>query len=241
MLFKLLKHRLKANKSLYRFYHFYITKNLIKDPTELILKTLKKDKAFIVQIGSNDGMTGDPMYTLVHAKPGWKALFVEPVPYLFERLKSNYSDCEGLLFENSAINDGEKQVFYWIDPRAKEENPNLPSWFDQLGSFKEEHVHGVPEIADILLRYRRKNEVQGITFQKLLEKHKIIDFDILHIDVEGYDWQVLGQVDLTRYQPKIILFEHKCLSGQEKELALEHVSKYYHATDLGADMFCVRK
>ena len=218
-IFEKIKLILKHYEPLHSFYHFHITGRLKKEPTELIRRNLKKKQIFSIQIGSNDGMMGDPIYTLLHKTPNWNGLFVEPIPYLFERLKSNYDDREGLIFENAAINSGETQPFYWIDPIAKEENPDLPPWFDQLGSFKEEHIYGVPEIADILLRYRRTSEIQGLTFQQLLDKHCITGFDVLHIDTEGYDWHVLSQVDLYKYQPRIILYEYKCLPTEEKTLA----------------------
>lgn len=41
-----------------------------------------REDLFVVQIGSNDGMTADPLYCILHEHPSWKALLVEPVPYL---------------------------------------------------------------------------------------------------------------------------------------------------------------
>ena len=171
----------------------------------------------------------------------WKGLFIEPVPYLFERLQSNYSFRSGFYFENSAVNDGSRQVFYWVDPSVKEEYPDLPSWFDQVNSFKETHIYGVPEVREILLKYRRQTKIEGITFEKVLEKYGIANFDLLHIDVEGYDWNVLSQVNLSKYKPKVILFEHKCLSEEQKSSAINFLSPYYSLKDIGADMFCIRK
>lgn len=187
LIFERIKAALKGCPQFYRFYHFHITGRLKKNATELIRRHLKSKQMFSIQIGSNDGVTGDPIYTLVQEMPNWQGLFVEPVPYLFDKLVKNYSDRQGLIFENVAINDGKTETFYYIDPIAKQENPDLPVWYDQLGSFKEEHVYGAPGVADILLRYRRAIEIQGWTFQKLLEKHEITNFDLLHIDTEGYD------------------------------------------------------
>jgi FkbM family methyltransferase len=224
-----------------RWYHFHVSGRLKMNPTELIRRNLLKHKVFSIQIGSNDGRRNDPIFSLVKANPEWRGIFVEPVPYLYERLRRNYESREGLIFENVAINDGSTQVLYWIDPKAKEDNPNLPDWFDGLGSFNKNHVRGAHGVAGLLLPYQRETPVKGCTFQQLLDRHVVTDFDLLVIDTEGYDWQVLRQVDLARYTPKIVIYEHKCLSTKEKILAEGHLSHSYILKDLGDDMFCLRK
>lgn len=228
-------------RAIHRWYHVNVTGALRDNVTVLLNRHLPARNVFIIQIGSNDGRSDDPIFMLMHENPSWRGLFVEPVPYLFERLRRNYADREGLIFENVAINDGSTQPFYWIDPDARKEIPELPEWFDQLGSFNESHVRTVPGIADALLRYRRVTDVTGWTFQQLLDRHRITHFDVLHIDTEGYDWQVLGQVDFARYQPRVVIYEHKCLTPDEKASAQEHVAPFYTLQDLGGDMFCVRK
>lgn len=211
------------------------------DIPSLLRQNLDAKNVFVIQIGSNDGCTHDPIFRLMQENPSYRGLFVEPVPYLFEKLQRNYGWREGLLFENAAINDGSTQPFYWVDPDARQEIPELPDWFDQLGSFNERHIRGVPGIADILLRYRRVTDVKGMSMQELLDRHGITRFDVLHIDTEGYDWQVLRQVDFARYTPRVVLYEHKCLSAEEKACAAAYVAPFYTTRDMGGDMFCVRK
>ncbi|MFC2167195.1 hypothetical protein ACFLQZ_04445, partial [Acidobacteriota bacterium] len=67
----------------------YITSK--SSPSYWINKIAKNSDLHIVQIGSNDGMTNDPIFQLVKKNNKWKVLFVEPVPYLFEQLVNNYS------------------------------------------------------------------------------------------------------------------------------------------------------
>ena len=55
-------------------------------PTYWFQKVLGDKKVQIVQIGSNDGRAGDPLYHLLHKKTTWRGLFVESVSYIFERL-----------------------------------------------------------------------------------------------------------------------------------------------------------
>lgn len=224
-----------------RWFHYHVSGRLKQNVTELIRRHLATRKVFSIQVGSNDGRRNDPIFSLVHANPEWRGIFVEPVPYLFEQLRNNYAGRVGLTFENVAINDGSTQVLYWTDPKAKEDHPNLPDWFDGLGSLNEEHVCGAPGVAELLLRYRREMPVKGSTFQELLDRHEVTDFDLLVIDTEGYDWQVLRQVDFARYKPRIVVYEHKCLNAEDKVRAEQHLSAFYTLKKLDADMFCLRR
>lgn len=224
-----------------RWFHYHVSGRLKRNVTELIRRHLASRKVFSIQVGSNDGRSGDPIFSLVQANPEWQGIFIEPVPYLFKQLRRNYEDRAGLIFENVAINDGSTQTLYWIDPKARKENPGLPDWAECLGSFNKEHVVGAPGVAELLLRYRRETPVKGSTFQQLLDRHEVTSFDLLVIDTEGYDWQVLRQVDFGRYKPCIVVYEHKCLSAEDKVRAEQHLSAFYALRDLGDDMFCVRK
>src|SRR5438552_16548503 len=46
-------------------------------------------QAFVVQVGAHDGAVVDPLRAeLVYRR--WRGVLVEPVPYVFERLRANY-------------------------------------------------------------------------------------------------------------------------------------------------------
>ena len=45
-------------------------------------------KAFFIQVGANDGDQLDPLRTSVHCAD-WRGIMVEPVPYVFQKLKAN--------------------------------------------------------------------------------------------------------------------------------------------------------
>ena len=120
-----------------------LQKPFVKDkryPAFWMDQLLGNEAAFLVQIGSNDGKTGDPLFPLLQKNKNWRALFVEPIPETFKKLKSNYPDTKRFRFENVAINEGQKMTFYSVDPAAKKSLPDLPYWFDQLGSFSKEHI-----------------------------------------------------------------------------------------------------
>src|SRR5262245_39816525 len=66
---------------------------------------------FVVNIGAMDGVTFDGTRGYINAY-GWKGLFVEPIPELFERLVKSFEGVAGVLFERAAIStvDGETEM-----------------------------------------------------------------------------------------------------------------------------------
>lgn len=195
--------------------------------------------SFVCQIGSNDGKTGDPLFSLLNKNKKWKALFVEPVPYLFKKLKENYSDTERFIFENVAINEGDKVNFYWIDPVAKDKLKDLPSWFDQLGSFNRQHI--LNHLDGELEPYIKSEELECLTLSRLFEKNNISQIDILHIDTEGHDWKILSQLNLDVYSPQFILFEKRHLSQEDLNLANDFLKIKYKLFDVGMDLLAINK
>lgn len=191
----------------------------------------------VIQIGSNDGITGDPIYKTALKRKNWNVLLVEPIPYLFYRLKKNYPDELRFSFENVAINDGTLQDFYFINEWALPDEINKV-WYKQIGSFNKDHLkkHFKLDIE----QYIEKMEISGLTLQQLFNRNNIDKLDFLHIDAEGYDWKILSQLDLDKYKPHLILFEHKHLRASEKEQALTYL-KDYKIFKFTGDYLCIQK
>lgn len=209
------------------------------DPSRWIALTVRYPQAQIVQIGSNDGRTGDPIYRLLHKNVEWRGLFVEPVPYLFKRLLENYSDRQRFQFANVAINDGKPGIFYFVDQLAREHFPNLPAWFDQLGSFDRSHI--TRHLEGQLDLFIVEQPVEGTTLDNLLSDQNIERIDILHVDTEGHDWNILSQLDLERFSPEVILYENKHLSADDGRSAIEFLSERYDIFEQGADRMAIRR
>ena len=203
-----------------------------------IKNALKEKDVQIIQIGSNDGKTGDPLFDLIQMNPNWHGLFVEPVPYLFERLKKNYGENARFKFENAAVNNGDQLTFYWVDPQAKN-HLKLPNWFEQLGSFSRQHIVG--QLTEVVEPYIISQSIQGISLHNLFAKHGITSVDLLHIDTEGYDWEILSQFDLEEYSPSFILFEINHLSKRDLNEAIVKLAELYEIFKAGIDAFAVRK
>tara|TARA_B110000902_G_scaffold61992_1_gene73254 strand:- start:186 stop:968 length:783 start_codon:yes stop_codon:yes gene_type:complete len=207
-------------------------------PSTWVEKYLNNSDVTIIQIGSNDGKTGDPIFQLINKRKKWKAIFVEPVPYLYARLKANYGLNPRFIFENVAINDGSEQIFYAVKSTAKDTYPDLPSWFDQLSSFNRDNI--INHLNGKLEPFIEEITLQGLTLHGLFLRNSIDFIDLLHIDTEGYDWKVLSQLQFDKLKPTLILFEHKHLRLAEKQQSLEFLNKNYCVFDFGSDYLAIK-
>lgn len=209
------------------------------DPHFLISRCVLSPNAQVVQIGSNDGKTNDPLRRLLLSRRHWQALLVEPVPSLFTRLVSNYPAEPRFVFENVAITLATNATFYWVDPSAQQHIPALPPWYDQLGSFDRSHI--TKHLNGVLEPFIVSAPLQCLTLSELLARHAVHRIDVLHIDTEGHDWQVLSQLNLVAHAPDIILYEHRHLSPDDKKRSIEFLAGTYDIYDLGRDYFAVTK
>ncbi len=206
---------------------------IITDYSEKAL--LQNEVFFFIQIGSNDGKSGDPIFEYVK-KYKWQGILVEPVTYIFEKLKDTYKNTAGLFFENSAIDkeDGYK-TFY----RVKEnDNPENPYWYDQLGSFKKEvvekHKEAIPDFDKNFI----SEKIKCLSFSNLLKKYNVEKIDVLHIDTEGYDYELIKLVPFQKVRPKMILYEHKHLSISDiKECRSFLIKHGYNLLETDTDTF----
>lgn len=170
-----------------------------------------------IQIGSNDGVSGDPLHGYVVAN-GWKGILVEPVPYLYDNLKKNYSSIPGLIFENSAVSaTSGKLKFYRLQ---KTDKPGMPSWYEQLGSFRKDIVMNHRKVIPYFDELFIEDEVNAITFEELLKKHNFNNVKLLHIDTEGYDYEILKLIPFQTIRPDLVMFEHKHLKYPDYKRAI---------------------
>lgn len=184
-------------------------------PRERIANTLDRfsrttQQLFFVQIGSNDGKTGDPLNDLIK-RDGWSGVLVEPIPYLFERLIKQYTGLPNLMFVNSAIaDDARPRTMYRLENTENSFEP----WHEQLASFHKDvvlsHASQLPGIEARIV----EEEVACISLAQLFDRCCIHKLDLLHVDAEGHDFEILKQLDFERFQPELILFEHKHLAKE---------------------------
>ena len=175
-------------------------------------------ECFFVQVGSNDGVRGDPLHDLILANPRWRGIFIEPMDELFARLLKTYEHQDRFSFEHLAISDAPGDCpFYYVSAETIRA-ARLPDWYDQIGSLSRDHVlkHLSFAHVDDPIALVSERQVRGDTLMSVLDRHRVERIDVLHIDVEGYDHAVLKQLDFARYRPKLILYEHRHLDEADR-------------------------
>ncbi len=173
--------------------------------------------AFFIEIGANDGYARDPLRLEIKRRR-WRGIMVEPVPYVFERLRERYGSDPRIVLEQAAIAEREG-VFPFYHLREAMPGERVWGWYHALGSFKPDVVLSnrdlIPDIEDRLVETR----VSAMTFAQLCEKHGVNKIDLVLIDTEGYDYEILRSMDLTARRPRLVVYEHHHLSAEDRAAA----------------------
>ena len=166
----------------------------------------------IIQIGAHVGDTlNDPIFKEIDDTT--KLILVEPVPYLFNKLKENYEkklkDLKNVVFINKAVSDFIGEIELTI-PSERNDFSKLPFWASQLASVNSGHATG--HINNLLVD---KIIVKTTTIDQIIKDHSITEIDLLHTDTEGHDYTILMAYSFL-IKPRQVLFEHKHMDGLHK-------------------------
>jgi FkbM family methyltransferase len=200
----------------------------------------EQPSAFFVEIGSNDGDQHDHLAPIIRSRP-WRGIMVEPVPYVFERLRRNYAGMPGIALENVAIADRDGELeFFHLAEATPQERKRLPRWYDAIGSFSREAVLGhAQQIPDIERRIT-STRVPCLTFATLCARHAVGELDLLVVDTEGHDAQILATVDLAAWHPRIVVYEHFHLAADVRAACAERLrGAGYETMEEGFDTWCL--
>jgi FkbM family methyltransferase len=195
---------------------------------------------FFAEIGSNDGVQQDFLRPLI-LRHSWSGIMVEPVPFVFERLRANYADVPSVTCVNVAVtrDDGELPFFHLAEVSPSERQA-LPEWYDALGSFSRDavltHATHIPDIEARLV----ETTVPCMSFDSLVRAQGIERVDLVLIDTEGHDAEIVRTIDLTRYRPRLLVYEHYHLDADTRENCRQLVHSHgYEVIEEGFDTWCV--
>lgn len=180
------------------------------NPIDHFLDSYSRTKAPVhfVQIGASDGVFGDPIHTYIE-RDQWSGLLVEPIPAVFELLQFNYRRNKRLKFENCAVGREEGISDFYTTHREK--------FWSHYGSSQRSSLLPQPGYEKIPVRL--------MPFEVLAKKHGLTKIQFIHTDTEGYDFEILKQIDFDRHQTEVILFEHIHL-GTQLEACYAYLKKF---------------
>ena len=143
-------------------------------------------------------------------------LLVEPVPHNISAIKENLKEFKNIHLEPVAVASvRETKDFFFV--KATSINKLKKHWASGIGSFNKNH----------LLNHRTKRflieeddidkiPIKTVKFEDLIEKYSITEIDKILIDIEGYEYEILKDMDLQKVRINSILFEYKHFDGYKK-------------------------
>lgn len=197
---------------------------------------------FCVQIGSNDGFQHDPLCKFIK-RDNWQGLLLEPQPAAFENLQYIYQN-DAVKPINRALDkeDRQRKLYRIAFSEAR--------WATGLSSFnrsqlvamiKAGHISRQCEKYGIEIPVKEKDIIghdwiQCSSFQTLILENQIEKIDLVHIDTEGYDYEILQLFPFASFLPKVVIFEHSHLSQPDRQAASDLlIGRGYTISSYGAD------
>jgi FkbM family methyltransferase len=195
---------------------------------------------FVCIIGAMDGISFDETRGYISVY-NWSGVFVEPIPAQFERLKLVYNNTNSIC-ENAAISDYNGSIkMLTIDQEAIDGGEIHPCFGGMSAIYPPKNGLASEGDKEVVRKHGKLVEVPCITPETLFTKHNISKIDIISIDTEGHDLVVLQNIDLKKYNPKVIRIEYINLSEEDQKIAIEYLeNNNYIYNIIGQNLDAVR-
>jgi FkbM family methyltransferase len=168
-----------------------------------------REVAFI-QAGAFDGIAGDPLRPLVATHSGWRGALVEPMTGAFEQLRANYAFAtDRLEFFNCAVSNRSGTIDMYAIPEHEIVARDLPPWSREIASVDRSHVTKHFPGAPV-----SRHSVPAMRLTEIAKKSGYTKVDLIVLDVEGYELDIIGDIDFDSLAVRALVFEHKHIGEQ---------------------------
>lgn len=197
-----------------------------------------------IQVGANDGFQNDPLCKFIKAYD-WKGLCFEPQPLAFSQLKQLYRN-DQVIPIHAAISDTQgQQELYRISFTDQR-------WASGLSSFERSHLQRQIDSGFVAAKCKKYGiippinqdswistvAVTTVTFKEVLTSNQITDLQLLHIDTEGFDYEIFKLFPFEQIKPEIVLIETAHLSQPDQDSLKDSLTKGgYNLTQYGVDLW----
>ncbi len=193
-------------------------------PMKEMIKILseRQDSVRFVQIGANDGVSFDDFAEWVKEYQ-LTGVCVEPIPRYYEVLALVYRDLPGVKTLNAAIHPSETSATIFSIKPSKVRIVFQNGW----ASFNREHLKKLgAEDHEI-----QEETVACVTMSAVYEKYfRGERVDVIQIDAEGFDAEVIKNIDFALFRPQIIRFEHTHLNEKDLKETCDLLKKHGYVT-----------
>ncbi len=146
-----------------------------------------------IDVGAYDGDYASNSSGL--ADTGWFGYNIEPVTEYYEKCKKRHEKNKNVIVSNYAIGKEAKMVEILIGGPLSTINLKVKRNFESL-KWAKSNFKG------------RKIKCKQITLDQYLNENKVMpEFELLSIDVEGYEWDVLQGFNIKKWLPKMVIIE----------------------------------
>lgn len=158
---------------------------------------------WFVEAGANDGYQQSNTYHLARFK-GWKGVLIEPVSHLAEACRKNRpeSQVHACALGPPELSGSVLQMRYAGLMTA------VCGALGGADAEKQRAAEGL-RIQGLETRERVFDAPVRTLSEVLVESHTPEDFDLLSLDVEGYELEVFKGLDLKRHTPRLICVESR--------------------------------
>ena len=178
---------------------------------QIILKYFGTNyKGCCLSLGENDGITFSNVYKILSI--GWKGLLVEASPNVFIDLEKLYRNNKNVQLLNVAVGMfNEDIIFYESGTLLNKGDISLVSTIDEAELKRWGKTKFTPK------------EVKCYDFKTLLKHSEYKTFDLISIDIEGMDYKVLTQMNLTDLECKMLIVEY---NGKNEKDYVDYAAKF---------------
>lgn len=183
---------------------------------------LNHEPFYFVQVGAHNGITSDPFHRFLVEGIAWRAILLEPQSACVRVLRSIYADRENIHIVHAAVgptsppdssgNVSSRELTLY---RISDEAVGLPHWANQLASARREviasHRDRIPDIE----RWIVSETVPCIPLAEVVAQQGFPHIDLLATDTEGFDFEIVRQIDRLPSLPQFIYYENLHLSSDE--------------------------
>ncbi len=187
---------------------------------------LDHDDFYFLQVGAHNGVTSDPFQRFI-VENLWRCILVEPQAAHFKVLQTIYCDRDKVACHQVAIGDPDQEMVMY---RVRDDAESVPYWASQLASMRYEviasHENEIPNLRQLIVA----DQVDCTTLANLVAQHQYPRLDLLAVDVEGYDFEVIKQIDRLPWKPQFIYYENRHLDAAEYQQSLTFLAERGYKT-----------
>lgn len=177
-----------------------------------------KNPCFI-QIGGFDGKKFDPIYAIMK-ELRWPGIICEPIPYSFQQLQETYRERPEVQLAEIAICSAGVSGKVGMKTVSEEGRKVLPHWMAGSSSMTDRNLMGGNRCTSSsyakMLKYQEVVRVSALSWNDFRSRYCISSLPLLQVDAEGYDYEILKQVDFDALNVQIVHYEHYFLAPWEQ-------------------------